>query len=231
MRFSINLLGLIFLVLAVILAIGYFTFDRAMIAIVSKVYRVDIAYSQLLGNYSTGYLFTDLNVSDKKRGVGISSKYAKIKPRLGIKGLLIDMGLKNVRFTRNFKDTPETYSDLPSLVATPFNGRWLYNDITGLIEISGSGIRLKTFNAASSQIRLSLSGELGSDNNLDLNATIFFNAGITKEVPEILANVVLQPESGGWKSLSARIKGNYTKPAIEVSSKLFKLTIKETSQK
>jgi len=224
MRFQHILLGIIALIL--ITAVIYISFDRIAVYLIAKTNNLDISY-QNLNRSGRNFVFKDFKVTNKALGLGISAGSAAIRPKL--KGY--DFALIDVRFLKKHSEEASSYENLAGLVAAPFKGDWIYKEIEGEVVSSRDAIEVKKLNAVSDEIKLRISGTFRHDNTIDADIAIYFAADLTKKIPEELSKVILADEGSGWRSLSVRLAGNYTKPSIQVSSKLFRLNIKSVSEK
>ncbi len=70
-----------------------------------------------------------------------------------------------------------------------------------------------------------LKGTLKNCTTIKSEVTIYFADKLTGKIPPELTNLVLKGEDGGWKSLSVQLDGDYSKPSIQVSGRLFRLNI------
>ena len=70
-----------------------------------------------------------------------------------------------------------------------------------------------------------------SQDRADIGVTIQFSPDLLKKIPRELSETVLKGSADGWKSLSVDLKGSFKSPSIEVTGRLFKLSIKEISGK
>lgn len=220
------------LTLAAIILTGivlYLSIDRIIVNFAANKYGLDISYTTI--RRSAGeFVLGDLKIFDKRMGLGISSARALIRTEwkgLNIKDTRVNFNLEHVRFVkRHGEKESAAYDSLNGLVAVPFSGNWIYKTITGTVMPLTNGIGIKDFLATGDEIKLSVNGSVFYDNTLDLDTVIYFAIPITKKVPDDLSKVILRDEDTGWKSLAVKLSGNYKTPAIQISGRLFRLSIK-----
>lgn len=198
----------------------YLSFDRVAVYIFSKTYDLDITYKDLRRLSLGEILFYDLAIINKKMGIGLFSKSARIAP-----GTTTGFKMYDVHFIKKGEDSAAAYGSLTDLVAIPFNSRWTYKEISGKVSQSKNGIVIQELMAIGDEIKLSIKGAISEDSIIDTDITIYFSDTVMKEIPEELSKVLMRDEDGGWKSLTVSLKGNYNAPAVEVTGKLFRLKI------
>lgn len=207
----------------------YLSFDKIVIYTLSKFYGINISYTALINDKASGYSFENLKIFNKRMGLGFFSARAKLKVNKTtsfLKSLDIDFKFKDVHFIRNRSEESKTmYDSLNKVVAIPFEGRWTYKDVCGTIEIFSNGLTLKNLVASGSQIRLSLSGDVYYDNKVDADITIYFSKDVLKDIPQELHSVVMRDEPQEWKSFSVKMQGDYRKPSLQITGKLFRLNV------
>ena len=210
---------------AAIMAIGalaYLCKDYIAIYAISKKYNLEISYKELK-RLSPGKMeFKDLKVVEKKTALGLFSRGATIT--LDKK---VGFDLRDVGFVGSPKSAAPSYDNIMELSAMPFNSRWTYKEISGKISQSPEGLNVDNFMATGDDIKLSFTGVIYHDNAVNADIVIYFSDRLTKKIPRELSMVVLRDEKDGWMSLTVAVKGDYRKPSIQVSSKLFRLNIKE----
>jgi hypothetical protein len=152
---------------------------------------------------------------------------ATIKPSWGqsiFKSVLLDFKLKDVHFLKSrTEENKATYDTLSQLTAMPFEGRWMYKEVAGLVEIFSNGITIKSFSANGKEMRLILTGDLYYNNIADVDVTVYFSKEVLKEIPPELHSVIMQDEPNEWKSFSVKIKGDLSSPSVQVTGKVFRL--------
>ena len=227
MRLRRYLLGIIIAVCLTLII--YLSFDRIALFAISKIYSLDISYKGLTKDPGSGYAFKDFRIMNKKMGIGFICGRATIKPSWGkniLRSVFLDFRLKDVHFLKDRADKNKTtYDTLSQLVAMPFEGRWMYKDVSGKVELFSNGMTVKSFQAKGGSMRLTVSGDLYYDNTADVDITIFFHKDTLKEIPPELCSVILQDEQDDWKSFSVKLKGDMNSPALQISGKLFRLNI------
>ena len=227
MRLRRYLLGL--LIIAVIIFTVYLNFNRVALFMISRLYSLDISYKGMTKDLERGFVFEDIRILNKRMGVGIFSRRATIRPSWGasiFKSVTLDFKFKDVHFLKNGgAGNGMAYDTLSQLVAMPFEGRWMYKDVSGLVEIFSNGITIKAFSASANDVRIIVSGDLYYNNTANIDVTIYFSPDALKEVPPELYSVIMRDESNEWKSFSVKIKGDMQSPSMQVSGKFFRLNI------
>jgi hypothetical protein len=213
----------------VVAGIAYFFFDRAVIAIASGVFNVDISYRSLERPWINRYDFYDLRVSPRPGGTGIIAKEARITisaERDSICGLGVSFELLDVRFEGRTELEDGTYDTLEGLVSVPLGSDWLYSEIFGTVVPVKNGISIKGLTAHSRDVRIKFDGLIGKDKTIESDTVIYFSDALKSKAPKELTDVVLSTEKDGWYSLSVHLSGDYNAPSVNVSSKLFRLNIR-----
>jgi hypothetical protein len=206
----------------------YLNFDKIALFAISKLYSQDISYKHLAKDTTkTGLILEDLRIMNKALGVGFFSQRATIKPAWGagwLKSALLDFKFKDVHFLKKQVDENKTaYDTLSQLIAMPFEGRWMYKEVSGLVEIFSNGITIKRFSADGKEMRLIVTGDLYYNKIVDVDVTIYFSKEVLKEVPPELYSVIMRDEPNEWKSFSVKIKGDLNSPSVQVTGKMFRL--------
>lgn len=205
----------------------YLSIDRIAILSLSRAYNLDISYARLKRFSPTGFSFTSLTCVDKKRKAGISSGSADIKA--DFRDMTVDFILRDVHFIKgSAQDTP-SYDSLTSLVAAPFKSNWQYLQMSGSVRPLMDGLEVKSFTASSDSMKLTLKGSVHANGIIKSDIVIYFSPGLSRDIPQELSSTLLRDEPDGWKSLSVNLSGDYKKPAVEVTGKLFRLSVKEVS--
>ncbi|MFA6320691.1 MAG: hypothetical protein WCY36_02400 [Candidatus Omnitrophota bacterium] len=213
-------------ILVLIASAGVFYIDRIVTVVLEKKYDLGISYKGCSKNFSGEFTFKDLSVASNATGMGIFSGTAKIKPSLKDKKVLLDFALTDGKFLKKSAAGPVQYDTLTALVSAPFSSEWRYKKISGQVEPTDNGMKINNFEAVSDEIRLSLNGELFGNGDIRTKVVIYFASELTAKIPPEFAAMLLTSEQNGWKSLSVNLTGNPNKPAIQVSSKAFRLSIK-----
>ena len=124
----------------------------------------------------------------------------------------------------------EAYENFGALVSAPFDGTLKYQEIKGVIRFKPGRLVIDKLVANGGDIKFSLKGTFFyAEDKADLDVIILFSQNILKKIPRELSDVVLKESADGWKSLSIKLKGSFKSPAIELTGKLFRLSIKEVS--
>ena len=227
MRLRRYLLGL--LVIAAAIFTVYLNFDRIALFTISRLYSLDISYKSMTKDLEHGFIFEDVRILNKKMGVGVFSQRATIRPSWGasiFKSVTLDFKFKDVHFLKGESEgSKTTYDTLSQLVAMPFEGRWTYKDVSGLVEIFSNGITIKAFSANGRDMRVVVSGDFYYNNIANIDAAIYFSKDALKEVPPEIHSVIMRDEPNDWKSFSVKIKGDMKSPSMQVSGKFFRLNI------
>lgn len=201
--------------------------------IFTKTHGLEIRYSRLEGSIFTGLRFRDLRLTDPKVGLGLFAERADIKVALSkkiISAPVFRLDLEGGKFLGNVDGRAEDYADLNNLVALPFKNAWRYRRIATRLRPDRDGMEIDEFYAESDEIRLSMSGAVYRNNDVKLAIKISFAGAITSKIPEEFSKVILNDEDPGWKSLSVSLSGNFMAPSVQVSSKLFRLSIKSVTE-
>jgi hypothetical protein len=228
MRLRRYLLGI--LIVGAGLFTVYLNFDRIALFAISKLYSQNISYKHLAKDpIGAGLIFEDLRIINGKLGLGFFSQRATIKPAWGtdwLKSALLDFKFKDVHFLKNrTEENKATYDTLSQIIAMPFEGRWMYKEVSGLVEIFSNGITIKRFSADGREMRLIVTGDLYYNNIADVDVTIYFSKEVLKEVPPELHSVIMQDEPNEWKSFSVKIKGNLSSPSVQITGKVLRLNV------
>jgi hypothetical protein len=164
---------------------------------------------------------------DKRLDLGFFSQRATVKPAWGtawLKSVLLDFKFKDVHFIKNKGgESKATYDTLSQLIAMPFEGRWMYKEISGFVEIFSNGITVKRFSADGKEMRIILTGDIYYNNIVDIDVTIWFSKEALKEIPPEFYSVIMQDEPNEWKSFSVKVKGDLSSPSIQIIGKIFRL--------
>jgi len=182
---------------------AYIAIPRISIALLAKAYNLDISY-----------------------------KSASFVPHIGTKetgGLKVDIDLRDVRIARKGA-AAQTYDSLGSLISAPFNGSLKYREIKGVLRPKSGRIIIDNLIADASDIKVSLKGIFFyAEDKVDMDVVIQFSQALLKRIPRELSDTVLKDSADGWQTLSVNLKGSLKSPAIEVTGRLFRLSIKEIS--
>ena len=207
----------------------FFYFDRVLAGILEKRYNLDITYKKCSKHLSGEMDFVGFSIASKPTGLSLASKTATVKPAFAGKTLAFDFTLHDLVFTKRGAAGPEKYDTLSALVSSPFNSNWKYSELRGQIEPGRKGVKINNLDAVSDQVKVSMKGYLFYSGMIDLDIVIYFSGKLTEKVPPEFAKIILTDEKIGWKSLSVHLSGDPDRPSIQVSSKLFRLSIKAVS--
>ncbi|MBN1526682.1 MAG: hypothetical protein JW919_03755 [Candidatus Omnitrophica bacterium] len=213
-----------------IAALAYFYAPPFVLRAFCRAAGYAVSYRQMQSASFTRISASGLKLVNANTGTGFIANKAVIRPdfsKMLSKTLSLDFDLYDVSFVNERAAGPvPAGTDLSGLVEIPFKGSWTYRRIDGSVDIFGKGTRIKEFNATGDDIRLHITGYIYKDNTVDSDITIYFSGKVTSSMPDMLTEAVLTEEEKGWKSLTAHIKGDLKAPAIQVSSRLFRLNIK-----
>jgi hypothetical protein len=227
---------LVILIAGLGLFAAYLNFDKIALFAISKLYSQEITYKHLSKDPKAGLVFEDLRMINSKLGLGFFSRRATIKhswSKKWLKNVLLDFKFKDVHFIKKEPDQKKAaYDTLSQVIAMPFEGRWMYKEVSGAVEIFSNGITVKRFSADGKEMRLAVTGDLYYNNVVDVDITIYFSKDALKEIPPELHSVIMMDESNDWKSFSVKVKGDLSSPAIQIKGKMFQLnfstiTVKE----
>ena len=220
---------LILVVLGSALAATFLYFDRCIAYVLEKKYDLDITYKKCSKNFSGELSFTDLSITSKLTRLSLRSKAAMVKPTFAGKKLILDFVLHDLYFTKRAASGSERYDTLTALVSSPLSSEWKYKEVRGQVEPGEKSVKINSLDAASDKLKLSVKGTYFYNGIVDSDIVIYFTAKVTEKIPPEFAKVILGDEKDGWKPLSVHLTGNVNKPSIQVSSKLFRLSIKTVS--
>lgn len=225
MRFRKYLLGITLLAAASVAV--FFFYGHAVVYIFAKANTMEIAYRQLKVTRMNEFLFDGLTVK-QKGGMGLFAASARVDfswKSADLRRIATAFDLKKVNFLTGAPGKPQSFNNIDGLVAAPFNSAVQYENISGKIYQEPDGVRIEDLMARSSQLKMRLTGTLKDDSRISSDITIYFADSLTGKIPAEYLLMVLKDEGPGWKSLSVRLEGDFAKPSIQVSGKLFRLNI------
>lgn len=220
---------IIFAVLVIASAALFYYADVIAVRVLERSYGLDISYENCSQKSLSGFIFNGLSVQSRKTGLGFRSGVAAIKPRFVSGEVAIGFDLTDVIFTRKKESAPGGYDTLTALVSAPFENKYTYKNIRGLIETAKGGVKVTGLEAVGSDIKLSLNGALSPRGTIDSDIVIYFAETLTNKMPPEIAGTLLTNAGSGWSRLSVHLSGDPAKPSIQVSSKSFRLSIKAVS--
>ncbi len=223
-----KIIPIIFLSLAVLALAAAFSYAGIFVYFFSKDYKLEITYKSAVPNFRGEIFFKDLSLVSKDAHVGFIAQKAEAYPRYSLKGVTLNFRLNNVRFTnKGATEEPVKYDTLTALLASPFNSRWNYSTVSGEITPTAKEMRIKDVEVVGEDIKVLLKGNIMYFTGMiDADIIIYFSDKMTSEIPPEMLGIILTNEKPGWKTLSVRLTGDLSKPAIQVTSKLFRLNIK-----
>lgn len=217
---------------SVVIAI-YFSVGPMTIFLFSKFSGLAVSYKGIEKFSIDKIVIKEAKVFHKKSGVGLSSEKIIIKPDFGFRNFLVMsawVDLYDAKFTARGGKSQADYSDLSSLISIPLNGGWKYKHISGRFTPFKNSIRIENLNAESDDIILNFTGQISGTEIMHSTMKISFSPKIMGKIPSELSSVVLSSEKTGWKSLSVTLNGDYSSPSIQISSNLFRLSIKSMTE-
>jgi len=219
---------MIFLLLLVSALASAFFYTKIFVYVFSKDYKLEISYKSAVANFKGEIFFKDLSLVSKDTNVGFFARKADVNPRYSMKGVTLNFRLNDVKFMKvGSKEEPVKYDTITALLASPFNSRWNYSTIIGEITPTAKEMRVKNVEVVGEDIRVSLNGNIMYFSGMvDSDIVIYFSDRLTSEIPPEMLGIILSNEKPGWKTLSVRLTGDLNKPAVQVTSKLFRLNIK-----
>lgn len=218
--------AIIIITVVAILAVGtYAAIDRIAVYALSRVFNLEIKYSGLKRSGITQFTFRRLTCVDKARGFGVSADEALIKP--DFRSMAVDFDLQGVRFVKKTSDRMAPIDSLSKIVEEPFTGNWNYMKMSGSVKPIRGGVEMTRFEAAGDNMKLKMDGSVLESGPIEAVINISFSAESAKKIPAELASVLLSDEDGGWKTVSVNLSGNYRSPSIQVTGKMFRLSVKE----
>jgi hypothetical protein len=220
---------IIIIILAVILAVAvYAVIDRIAVYALSRACNLEIKYGRLERSGIIQLDFLRLACVDRARGFGISSERATVRPDFRKWG--VDFDLHGVRFLRKASEASTSLDSLSKIIEEPFTGNWNYMRMSGSLRPIRGGIEITRFKADGEEMRISIKGSVFRDGTIKSDIDISFSAKMTEKIPEELSAVLLSDEPGLRKGLSVSLTGDYKSPSIQVTGKLFRLSVKEVAE-
>ncbi len=211
------------------LVISFFiAFDRIVAAIVSRYSGLRMTYSRLSPDRTGKIIVRGLELTEPKSGLALHAEKGVLKPRMEFgpgTRFGISFTLEGAHFNKHEKGPRAGYSTFSDLAVIPFQHAWNYSVISGDIVFDGKTIEVRNFKAQSADIRLDIKGSLSAESKIDATIKVSFSGDAGRQIPEEIAVPVLQDEGDGWKYLTVRVQGDYRAPAVQISSKLFRLDI------
>jgi len=212
--------------IAVILTAGiYATIDRIAIYALSRALNLDVTYDGIKRAGILQFDFSRLTCVDKTRRSGIFSERASIRPDFGSKAVNFDF--YGVRFIKSSSGRSNSLDSLSKIVKEPFSGNWNYVRMSGSLRPIPGGLEITRFDAEGKEMRISLKGSILRSGNIKSEINISFSPESAKKIPEELSTVLLSDGIGGWKVLSVNLSGDYKSPSMQVTGRLFRLSVKE----
>lgn len=226
MRFRKYLLGIASLGAVIIIALVFY--GQVVVYLFASANNLDISYRKLTAAGLGRFLFDGLTVSDRKSGMGLVAEKGEALFALngaGMQGIVTDIDLAQVRFIKAAPETTQSLNNIDGMIAAPFSSMWIYDAISGRVRPAPGGLMVENLTATSKEMKMSLAGTIRDDNRISSDITIYFADTLTKKIPPEFSAVVLKNEDAGWKSISVHLEGDYVKPSLRVTGRLFRLTI------
>ncbi len=219
-------LGVVVLVSGIMALVIFY--GNIAVAVLAAFSDTQISYKQVTPCSINELMLKDLSIIRRKDGKGLSSASGSIKFLIitdRSSALAVDFALNDVRFIRKGDEKEASLNSIDGLISAPFSGMCKYNTISGKISNMKNGFRIRDLMAASDTMKFSFDGTLTDDNSIDASIVIYFADKITGKMPAELSNMILRGDLQGWRSLSLKIKGDLSKPSINVTGKTFRLNI------
>lgn len=235
LRFRYDLLGRVLkIALPILIAAALFLifFDRIAVAVLSRAFDVDVSYGRIWNIHYREFLFDDLKVVYKKKGVGISARSSNVRPfftKNFPRSMAFDILLKDISFIKK-EAKAEKYDTLDGLLALPFGSQLIYPSVKGRIECFPDRVSVEDFTASGSDVKLTFKGDIYYDRKVDGEVRVHFSGDILKKIPDEIAGVLLADEGAGWKGLSVKLSGDYASPSVQFTGKMFRLSIKNVKK-
>jgi len=215
----------------IILVFICLSFDKIAVAFFLHPRDLSVSYKKFTNKSFKELIFTDFSMLDKKRGIGFTAHTADISPHyntLFSGATTVDFRFSDLRFiAKKGPGEVKASTDVNELVIMPFSGSSSYHDVYGTIQSRKDSLYIESLTADGQTICLSLKGSIYNDQTADLALTIRFAKDLLAGIPEDWSKVVLRDEPNDWKSISANITGDLSKPYLQVTGRLFRLNIRE----
>jgi hypothetical protein len=212
---------------AILAACAYAAIDRIAAYALSKAFDLELKYDGLRRSGMMRFDVSGLTCVSRTGGFGISSERATIIP--DFRSMAVGFDFYGVRFIRKEPGAHASLDSLSKIVEEPFTGNLSYARISGSAHPIPDGLEITRFDAEGREIRISLKGSVLRGGTIQSDIKISLSPELTEKIPEELSAVLLTDETGGWKTLSVSISGDYKSPSIQVTGKLFRMSVKEVS--
>ena len=219
----------VLLIFAVILSFAfalYYFYGSMAVSIFSRSNNLSISYKSLNVQSLSKFRFKDLEVIVRgtKNGFFAEEADADVITRSNnIKGLYLN--LRNLRIIGMGKDSESALKNLDDLIAAPFSDFFVYKSVTAEVFPIDNGVEVKELTASGDLVRFSFGGSITYDSFIDADISIFFERSLTGKIPAELAGMALTDREDGWQSLDIKLEGDFSKPALKVTGRLFRLNI------
>jgi hypothetical protein len=164
--------------------------------------------------------------------IDIAYRSMKVRPLAQYnneKGFFIALDMKDV-LVRKKGVVQSAYNDLVELVSAPFAGSWRYDTVKGVLKPAPGKMFIENLQADSKMMQVSVRGDYKySANSIDIDMTIRFSPELMHKISPELSSIALSPIGNEWGSLSVNLKGATNSPAVQITGKLFRLSIREVS--
>lgn len=225
--------ALIMAVFILLYAAFYLSYGHIVLYLFSNTYHVELSYKNMKRAGGAEFILEDFKINAKNTTHAVRAKSARIifMPKdVLFRDCEIAFRLIDGFFLKKESRTGEMYVNLTELVGAPFCSEWRYREISGKIKAFKDGVEIKDFMAVGDDIKLSANGSAYNNSFIDFDIVVHFSDNFAGRMPEQLSKTLLTPEGGGWSSLFVHLKGNYEMPSMQVTSKLFRLNIKNVSE-
>lgn len=218
------------ILIAAILAAFYISFDK-VIVLAFKTHNLDIAYKKFTNNAFRQFIFKDFSLIAKDRKIGFTAGRAVITPKYaGIfrGGIVYDFEFADFRFiSQQTTNAADTSGNIDDIIGVPFSERWAYVDVRGTLQRRKDSLYIERLLAESPKIKLDATGTLNDDRKLAITITMYFKKELFAALPDDWSRAVLKSEPNDWQSLTVNLSGDLSRPSIEMTGNLFRLTIRE----
>lgn len=103
-----------------------------------------------------------------------------------------------------------------------------FDVIEGTFELHKNAIFIKDIYVHNDKIRIRGSGWMDNDGSLDCDVNFSFSKDVTDMIPDAVKVTLLRREkTRGWMGIDFKVKGNYKKPTLHITSDTLKLNIME----
>jgi hypothetical protein len=102
-----------------------------------------------------------------------------------------------------------------------------FNEIKGAIALRKNGIFIENLCAHNSKMKINGKGWIDNNGAVDGEVNFSFSKEVTDTIPDVVKITLLKNEDKDWMGIALKIKGNFKKPTLRISSDTLKLNIIE----